>query len=191
MHSGTRSPVFQDGEMREIARRANGVAANVAAVILGTATFACIQGELTGYRSGWVIILFIVSFLTVPIFYLAEKGAKSPMLELGFFRRKSFTGSAFIAFASYFSIFSIFFFVALYLEVVTSLSAYGLALDFLPLLGGIVLGELETLGGTYLPFFTNGALGTEYKDIFGFLVLVLLLLVRPQGLLGKSQTEKV
>jgi EmrB/QacA subfamily drug resistance transporter len=115
-----------------------------AAVILGTATFACIQGELTGYSSGWVITLFIVGFLTIPIFYLAEKSAKSPMLELGFFRRKSFTGAAFIAFASYFSIFSIFFFVALYLEVVASVSAYGLAEDFLPLLGGIVVASLFT-----------------------------------------------
>jgi EmrB/QacA subfamily drug resistance transporter len=114
------------------------------AVILGTATFACIQGELTGYESGWVITLFIISFLTVPIFYLCEKSATSPMLELGFFRRKSFTGSAFIAFASYFSIFSIFFFVALYLEVVANVSAYGLALDFLPLLGGIVVASLFT-----------------------------------------------
>ena len=113
-------------------------------VVLGTATFACIQGELTGYESGWVITLFIVSFLTIPVFYLAEKHAKDPMLELGFFRRKSFTGAAFIAFASYFSIFSIFFFVALYLEVVASVSAYGLALDFLPLLGGIVVASLFT-----------------------------------------------
>jgi EmrB/QacA subfamily drug resistance transporter len=114
------------------------------AVVLGTATFACIQGELTGYSSGWVITLFIVSFLTIPIFYLAEKHAKDPMLEMGFFRRRSFTGAAFIAFASYFSIFSIFFFVALYLEVVASVSAYGLALDFLPLLGGIVVASLFT-----------------------------------------------
>jgi EmrB/QacA subfamily drug resistance transporter len=113
-------------------------------VVLGTVTFAAIQGELTGYASGWVITLFIVSFLTVPIFYLAEKRAKDPMLELGFFRRKSFTGSAFIAFASFFSIFSIFFFVALYLEVVTNISAFGLALDFLPLLGGIVAASLFT-----------------------------------------------
>ena len=115
-----------------------------AAVILGTATFACIQGELTGYQSGWVITLFIVSFLTIPVFYLAEKAAVSPMLEMGFFRRKSFTGAAFIAFASFFSIFSIFFFVALYLEVVTSVSAYGLATDFLPMLGGMVVASLFT-----------------------------------------------
>jgi EmrB/QacA subfamily drug resistance transporter len=130
--------------VNDLRRRVDYAGFFFAAVILGCATFACIQGELTGYRSGWVIALFIVSFLTVPIFYFAEKGAKSPMLELGFFRRKSFTGAAFIAFASYFSIFSIFFFVALYLEVVASVSAYGLAEDFLPLLGGIVVASLFT-----------------------------------------------
>ena len=116
----------------------------LAAVVLGTATFATIQGELTGYATGWVITLYVVSAVTIPVFYLAEKRAKDPMLELGFFRRRSFTGSAFIAFASFFSVFSIFFFVALYLEVVTSVSAYGLALDFLPLLGGIVVSALFT-----------------------------------------------
>ena len=59
------------------------------------------------------------------------------------------------------------------------------------MLGGIVLGELETAAGLYLPILTNGNFGTEYKDIFGFLVLVLLLLFRPQGLLGRKQGEKV
>jgi EmrB/QacA subfamily drug resistance transporter len=130
--------------VNELRKRVDFAGFFFAAVVLGTATFACIQGELSGYRSGWVITLFIVSFLTIPIFYLCEKSAKSPMLEMGFFRRKSFTGSAFIAFASYFSIFSIFFFVALYLEVVVSVSAYGLATDFLPLLGGIVVASLFT-----------------------------------------------
>ena len=59
------------------------------------------------------------------------------------------------------------------------------------MLGGLVLGQLETLGGFYLPFLTNDAIGTEYKDIFGFIILVLLLLCRPQGLLGKAQKDKV
>ena len=58
-------------------------------------------------------------------------------------------------------------------------------------LGGLVLGVLETLGGTYLYFLTEGALGNEYKDVFGFVILVLLLLFRPQGLLGRAQGEKV
>jgi branched-chain amino acid transport system permease protein len=59
------------------------------------------------------------------------------------------------------------------------------------MVGGLVLGELETLAGTYLPSLTNGAVGTEYKDIIAFLVLILLLLFRPQGLLGQVVKEKV
>jgi branched-chain amino acid transport system permease protein len=59
------------------------------------------------------------------------------------------------------------------------------------MVGGLILGQLETTGGFYLPFLTNGVIGTEYKDIFGFLVLVLLLLCRPQGLLGRAQKDKV
>ncbi len=59
------------------------------------------------------------------------------------------------------------------------------------MIGGLVLGEIEMIGGTYLPLLTSGAVGTEYTDILAFLVLVLLLLFRPQGLLGSAQTEKV
>ena len=59
------------------------------------------------------------------------------------------------------------------------------------MIGGIVLGEIEMLGGTYSPLLTDGRIGTEYKDIFAFVILVLLLLIRPQGLLGKKQGEKV
>lgn len=59
------------------------------------------------------------------------------------------------------------------------------------MVGGVILGLLETLAGTYLPFLTGGAMGTEYKDIIAFLILILLLLFRPQGLLGQVVKEKV
>jgi branched-chain amino acid transport system permease protein len=59
------------------------------------------------------------------------------------------------------------------------------------MLGGVLLGELETMAGFYLPLLTDGNIGPEYKDIFGFIVLVLLLLIRPQGLLGRRQGDKV
>ena len=133
------------------------------AVVLGLATFATIQGELSGYATPWVISLYVVSFLTVPIFIFAEHRAMSPMLEMSFFRRRSFTGSAFIAFASYFSVFSIFFFVALYLEVVANTSAYGLALDFLPLLAGIVVASFFT--GSWV-----GRVGSRVPMMTGCLV---------------------
>jgi len=57
--------------------------------------------------------------------------------------------------------------------------------------GGLVLGQIETLAGTFLPTLTDGAVGTEYKDIIAFLILILLLLFRPQGLLGQVVKEKV
>ena len=58
------------------------------------------------------------------------------------------------------------------------------------LLGGIVLGMLETFAGTYLSVFTMGAAGTEYKDIFAFAILILVLIFRPNGLLGENVVQK-
>ncbi len=51
------------------------------------------------------------------------------------------------------------------------------------MLGGFVLGILESLGAGYL--------WPEYKDAFAFLVLVLILIIRPQGLLGERMPDKV
>ncbi|MBI3896897.1 MAG: branched-chain amino acid ABC transporter permease [Gammaproteobacteria bacterium] len=59
------------------------------------------------------------------------------------------------------------------------------------MLGGIVLGVLEVLAGTYLPILTDNAVGTEYKDIFAFGILILILIFRPSGLLGRATVEKV
>jgi len=58
------------------------------------------------------------------------------------------------------------------------------------LLGGLVLGLLESFGGTYLSIFTNGAFGAEYKDILAFAILILVLIFRPSGLLGKQVGQK-
>lgn len=58
------------------------------------------------------------------------------------------------------------------------------------LLGGLVLGLLESFAASYMSIFTNGAFGAEYKDIFAFAVLILVLIVRPSGLLGQSVAQK-
>ncbi|BAD71154.1 MULTISPECIES: branched-chain amino acid ABC transporter permease [Thermus] len=59
------------------------------------------------------------------------------------------------------------------------------------MLGGLVLGQLENFFGTYLPILTAGNFGTEYKDVVAFLILIFILLFRPQGLLGQMVKEKV
>jgi len=51
------------------------------------------------------------------------------------------------------------------------------------MLGGVVLGVAETFAAAYL--------SSEYKDIVAFGLLVLILLFRPTGLLGKPEVEKV
>jgi branched-chain amino acid transport system permease protein len=57
-------------------------------------------------------------------------------------------------------------------------------------LGGLLLGLIETFGTAWLPTLTGGVIGTEYRDIFAFSVLVLILLFRPAGLLGERISEE-
>jgi len=57
-------------------------------------------------------------------------------------------------------------------------------------LGGLLLGFLEVFGTSMLPILTNGALGTEYRDIFAFTALILVLLFRPAGLIGEPVSEE-
>lgn len=51
------------------------------------------------------------------------------------------------------------------------------------MLGGVILGVTETFAAGYMP--------AEYKDVVSFSLLVLILLFRPTGLLGKPDIEKV
>ena len=114
------------------------------AVALGTATFATIAGETSGYINPRILVLYGVAVLAFVAFVLVELRAENPVLDVRFFRKRPFAGSTVIAFTSYFGIFSIFFFVALYLEVVGSTSPFNLALDFIPMTVGMVLASLFT-----------------------------------------------
>lgn len=58
------------------------------------------------------------------------------------------------------------------------------------LLGGIVLGMIESFAGAYLGIFTQGAFGAEYKDMLAYLILILVIIFRPHGLLGENIGQK-
>ena len=130
--------------VNEIRRRIDGYGFVLATVALGFGTFATIAGETWGYHSSGVLTLYAIAGLSFIIYFIVESKTKYPMLNVKWVRNRAFAGSTTIAFTSYFAIFSIFFFVALYLEVVASVGPYTLALDFLPLLAGMVLASLFT-----------------------------------------------
>jgi branched-chain amino acid transport system permease protein len=56
--------------------------------------------------------------------------------------------------------------------------------------GGLLLGVVEALGAGYLGKLTGGVLGSHYADIFAFLALILVLTLRPQGLLGERVADR-
>ena len=57
--------------------------------------------------------------------------------------------------------------------------------------GGILIGLLEMFAAANLTIITNGVFGAEYKDVFAFSILILVLIFKPEGLFGKAVTEKV
>ncbi|HEY5123285.1 MAG TPA: branched-chain amino acid ABC transporter permease, partial [Ignavibacteria bacterium] len=50
-------------------------------------------------------------------------------------------------------------------------------------LGGLILGIVET--------FVSGYLSSTFRDAIAFAILILILLLKPSGLLGKKEVEKV
>ena len=56
--------------------------------------------------------------------------------------------------------------------------------------GGILLGLIEAIGAGYLGDLTGGVLGSHYADIFAFVALILVLTLRPQGLLGERVADR-
>lgn len=100
--------------------------------VLGLALliFAVIQGELSGYGSAGVLAMFVVGALSLAAFVVIELRSDHPVLDVRFFRVPTFTGATFAAFATYFGVFAIFFFTALYLQVIAGFSGYRTAAQF-------------------------------------------------------------
>ncbi len=59
------------------------------------------------------------------------------------------------------------------------------------MLGGLLLGLIESLASGYIGDITGGVLGSNYRDIFAFLVLIAILILRPSGLIGETSGERV
>ncbi len=59
----------------------------------------------------------------------------------------------------------------------------GMSSGIATVVGGLLLGVLESMGA--------GLVSSGYKDAIAFIILLLILFIRPQGLFGKAQSERV
>jgi branched-chain amino acid transport system permease protein len=58
------------------------------------------------------------------------------------------------------------------------------------MVGGLILGIVESLGAGYIGDLTNGFLGSNYQDIFAFVVLIIVLTLRPSGIMGERVADR-
>ena len=58
------------------------------------------------------------------------------------------------------------------------------------MLGGLLLGVVEALGAGYIGDLTGDVFGSNYQDVFAFLVLISVLVFRPSGLLGERVGDR-
>ena len=124
------------------ARRVDAVGALLGMAAIATGIFGVMEGETAGYEDNAVIGLFVASFVLTLAFVVWLRTAENPLIDIGVLRSGAFRVSTLSAFTTYFATFSVFFFTALYLQEVVSASAYRVAVEFLPLLGGLVLASV-------------------------------------------------
>jgi predicted MFS family arabinose efflux permease len=118
-----------------------GLAAGAGAIM--AVTFAVIEGENRGYGTWWIDGLFVLAAVLVIVFVEVERRAPDPVLKLEFLRNPTFTAANVVAFATNLSVFSVFFFTALYLQLITNFSGFQIALVFTSLaVAMIVAGPL-------------------------------------------------
>ncbi|WP_186024602.1 branched-chain amino acid ABC transporter permease [Burkholderia gladioli] len=58
------------------------------------------------------------------------------------------------------------------------------------MVGGVLLGLIEQLGAGYIGNLTGGVFGSNYQDVFAFVVLIIVLVFRPSGLLGERVADR-
>ena len=143
---------------------------------LSLLVYTLVDANNAGWASAQTIGLGLLSFALIGAFYFIERRRKAPLMPFpGIFRIRTITGINVSAVLIAAALFSMFFFISLYMQQVLGYSALEAGLAYLPLAGGIIVAA----GGS-APLVTR----------FGFKpVLVTGLLVTAAGLLWFTQVD--
>jgi EmrB/QacA subfamily drug resistance transporter len=122
-------------------------------ITLAAALFLLVLGFLRANEDGWgstpIVAAFVVSVALLATFVGIERRVQEPMLPLGLFRNRNFTGAQVAAFAISGSLFAVFLYATIYLQQVLGLSAIEAGLVYLPgtVVNLVVAGSTAQLEG--------------------------------------------
>ena len=177
---------------------------------LFTATIAISANLRLPVKSLVVILVAVVMMLGLHLFVTRSKWGKAiravaqdrdtsalmsinvnKVIGLTFFIGAGLGGCAGTLFATQYSLINPYVGFILGIKAFTAAVLGGIGSIPGAMVGGILLGVLEAVGAASIGIATNGAMGAEYKDVFAFVILILVLILKPSGLLGEEVREKV
>ena len=186
-----------------LARRPDPVGQSLIIALLGSLTYAIIEGPAAGWSSRLIIALFVVSVVSLGVLIGWEFRCKEPVVDPRFFRSAPFAGSVLTAICSMAALGGLLFLGTLYLQDARGLSAVGAGMRLLPMAvvmgtASVLSGRVVAIRGARLPmtaagaaFAASGLLLSRLSAESGLLPLIagLCLFGMGSGLIGTPITQ--
>lgn len=135
------------------------------AVALFALTYALIQGNANGWTSPFILGAFALAAVAAAGFLAIEARTATPMVELGMFRRREFSGGTSTMMIWAFGILGIYFFTSIYLQEILGFSPTKAGLAFVP------MALTVAIFAAIAPMVENRA-GAHRTVAFGMLLMV-------------------
>jgi len=142
-------------------RRPDPIGQALIVVMLGSLTYAIIEGPELGWRAPAILALFAVAAAALVAFVVYEARRTEPVLDPRFFRSVPFAGSALTAICAMAAVGGFLFLGTLYLQDALGMSALRAGLHILPMattvaLGAVVSGRILARRGARPPMLVAG-----------------------------------
>ncbi len=106
---------------------------------LSALVFALLDAESAGWGSAQTILTLVASALLLAAFVAIERRSRAPLVPFSIFRLRTITGANVVGLLVGASLFSMFFFISLYMQQVLGYSPIKAGLSYLPLAISIIL----------------------------------------------------